>query len=162
MKKQMIVVLSKEEQKKCDDAILDFFEELIDDWEADKIHALEVLRRVFLEGKQVYLPSGAVVTVKLTLEKFKELIGEDAYKSLVRECQVAGIATWTAVGVEFLTAEVLFALFLSAGFSWIVYLSILPVVAWCGVWAFDKSYGYFHDKKEVNKDDKRVLEVCEV
>ena len=163
---KIYVVLSDEEKEFVEKETEKWFEEIVGSWsEATDPSALYLFTTLFKDGTNIWLPNGVMVHTKMTVEKFKNYIGDAEYAFLKDTCIGEAKAIACAIATEIVVWEwIKIAMAVATG-------PVGKLVVWaCGFavdWAaammvYNTMSEVFKPKppKEVKIDDEGIQEAC--
>lgn len=166
----MKIELTEKEKKLLQEEIDSVFMNEIKNWDESKDpKGVDLCYRLFVKGVKITMLNGSVVTIKMTREKLKNLIGPDAYKAISMNTQ-ADIMSGVFAYVLGLCCSCVFAnamkpnlagLLVSGYGGWVVTTMSQPTIKKCIL--SDKINDYIQTnaiKEEVKVDDKGVQEAC--
>ena len=89
-----MIRLSEEHQKIIYEASKQWFEDKIEAWNPEEDpRGTKLFHDLFIRGFKVTTPSEANVTIKMTRESFKNLVGKEAYDTIVQDA-TADMMSW--------------------------------------------------------------------
>ena len=94
----MKIEISDEDRKMIQEKSTKWFASQFLEWNVRKDpKAAQLYKNLFVKGYKMQLDNGAVVTVKMTRKKLKEMLGEEAYNiinDMITSNVTAGIMSW--------------------------------------------------------------------
>lgn len=163
--KKYYVVLSEEENEFVERETEKWFNETVSNWsEKDDPEAMNLFVGLFMDGTNIYLPNGAVVHVKITIEKFKQYIGEAEYAFLKDACIGEAKALGCALATEVIVWQwIKVAMAVASGplGSMVIWVCGFAVDYSLAMMVYNTMKEVFKPKmmaKEVKLDDKGVQE----